>query len=625
MKWISLIVLLLLDVLVLPSILMIPSYLAEHGGQAISVWFSELNIFEAIKAVINDSIVQKLWLTSQLLLIALLIMIFWTDTPRKKNRVQDGVGGPDAAGQGQYGTSRWQDEKEVDRTTTVWRMGQATEKGGLVLGVKEKKDQAWIVTEDFHSIIIGATRSGKSRRLVFPTIWQLAHAGESMILTDPKGELHERSADYLKNNGYNVVVLDFREPGRGNRWNPMDPVIQAINSGDLSRAAKEAWSIAHMFVHQTPGSNKGDQIWNNGAESVIASLILAVAQDAEKDEQKHMTSVYRTLAELGETKKVMMGNSIIDVVPLNDYMSSLPADHPARDAFATARLAPERTRGSFYATVSALLRLFSDPALAYLTAKQDHDLKQIGQEKTAVFLIIPDEDTTRHSLAALYVDQAYQALVELANDNKGRIPVRVNNILDEFGNMPTIKDFDTMLTVSGGRGIRWNLILQDFQQLKKAYPDTYKTIQGNCHTWIYLLTQDAETAKDISIKCGKYTIETDSSSVNMRGYEASRGRSMGLTGRDLLTTDEVMRWPENKSLVIRSRQFPARLSLPDLSKWPADKELVYMDHQVDRHLGKVEFFVPDLIEDTTDSEESDYLSEEEDGKSGEGFFLDGIK
>lgn len=627
MKWISLGILVLLDFILLPSILRFPGIFIEHLSHAPAVWLAGFNVVEAANLVLNEPQLRQLWLYSQLLLLVMVIMIFWKDViPGKKNYIQEGVGGPKSAGNGQYGTSRWQSDKETSDTSTVWKMGQMVEQGGLVIGVMDKKMAAWIVTQDFHSLIIGATRSGKTRRLVFPTIWQLAHAGESMIMTDPKGELHQRTSGFLKKRGYHVICLDFREPGWGNRWNAMQPVVDAIQKGDLSKATKQAWSIAHMFVHQKPGTAQGEQIWNNGAESVIASLILSVAMEAENDSQKHMTSVYKTLAELGETKKAMMGKMLIDYIPLNEFMKSLPMDHPARDAFATARLAPERTRGSFYATVAALLRLYSDPSISYLTAAQDHDLTKIGQEKTAVFLIIPDEDKTRHALAALYVDQAYQALIDLANKNNGRVPLRVNYILDEFGNMPPIKDFDTKLTVSGGRGIRWNLIVQDFQQLKQAYRDTAQTIKGNCHTWIYLLTQDPQTAKDVSVKCGKYTIQTDNSSVNIRGYEASRGQSSGLTGRDLLTIDEIMRWPENQSLVIRARHFPARLHLPDLSQWPADRDFITWGGEMERKVEKVDVFIPGFDAGLED-EAAVTMGDDDDGDTegtNKAFYLDDL-
>lgn len=589
-KLIPMAILVLLDILLLPSILRFPEYFKTHKARAPSFWLEEFNIIEAGKLVLTDPQLQKLWLICQPLILALTLMLFW----KTGNNRSSGLGGPDGIGSGEYGTSRWMTTKEMDKKTTRWKFGEVVQKGGIVVGVMLKKAYAWIVDLDLHTLIIGTTRSGKSRRLVMPTIWQLAHAGESMVLTDPKGELYEKSHRFLKEKGYNVVFLDFREPGRGNRWNPLHPVVDALKRDKPSEAAQQANSVAHMFVHQTPGSKKGDQTWNNGAESVISALSLAVAIEAPDDKQKHMTSVYKMLGELGEVQKVLVGKQLIDYVPLNDYMKNLPKDHPARDAFIAARLAPERMRGSFYAQVASLLRFFADPSISYLTGEQDHELEGVGKEKTAVFLIIPDEDSTRHPLAALYVEQTYQALVKLANKNAGRIPVRVNMILDEFGNMPPFKDFATKLTVSGGRGIRWHLIVQDFQQLEVLYQGAADTIKGNCHVWLYLLTSSTKTAEEISKKLGDKTIQTEGSSVTDGGRNVSHSQSTGKTGRRLLKPEELERFPENEAIVIRLRHDPARVPLPDLSQWPANAVFDDVGGDEERTIEKVPVFIPDM-------------------------------
>ena len=280
-------------------------------------------------------------------------------------------------------------------------------------------------TNDTHTLIIGATRSGKTRRLIFPTIWELGKAGESMVLTDPKGELYERSRDYLKSQGYNIVLLDFRNPRRGNYWNPIHPVAQAVSRGDYSEASEMAWDIAHMVVHQKP--HTGDPLWPNGEESVIAAMILLTVLEAPEERFKHMGTAYSILYSLGAAEED-------GKLPLNDYIASLPAGHLSKAAYGTALLAPYRTRASFFTGASADLRLWADPSIVHLTSCQDHELNMPGREKTAVFLCIPDEKGTRHVLASLYVDQIYQALVDLATREGGRLPVRVNFLLDEFGN-----------------------------------------------------------------------------------------------------------------------------------------------------------------------------------------------
>lgn len=584
-------VILLLDVFLLPSILKFPIMLPEYGLKTPDIWLKEFDVIAPLLMIVEDERFRMLWLICQGFMFLLILLLFWRDIPRRKVKVKDGVGGPEAAGRGQHGTSRLQTEKETDLTSTVWKTNQPLSKGGIVLGmrpyntVSSQTLKVWLDTEDTHTLVIGTTRSGKTRTMIFPTIWTLAHAGESMVLSDPKGELYGRTGDYLRKRGYNVVLLDFRNPKRGNHWNPMEQVVQAIEDGDESLASEVAWDIANMI---SPHSGKGERIWTDGQQSVLAALILAVAMEADTREEKHLTSVYQMLIELGKTIQTEEG----PYVPLNAYFESLPTGHIAKAAYGTAALAPERTRGSFFTGAASELKLFADPNISYLTSQQDHDLREIGERPTAVFLVIPDEKSTRHILASLYISQCYTALVEKASMNRDRLPIRVNFLLDEFGNLPPISDFDKKITVSAGRGIRYTLIVQDFQQLRKLYDKNADTIMGNCHTWIYLLTRHNQTAQDISNQTGKYTVNSENYSSNVQAKGYSIGFSQGLTGRPLFLPDEILRWPKFNSLVLRARQFPAHLSLPDLSEWPADNDFVLNEQDETKEIEKVAVWYP---------------------------------
>lgn len=565
--------------------------LSEHGVETPAVWFREFDAIGSLVFLIEDIPFRNIWLISQGFVFILILSLFWRDIPRRKNRLLDGVGGPESAGSGQHGTSRWQTEKETDETSSVWITNKSLKKGGVVIGMQPyntfstKALKVWLDSDDTHTLVIGTTRSGKTRTMVFPTIWALAHAGESMVLTDPKGELYGRTSQFLRKKGYNVILLDFRNPRRGNHWNPMEPIVKAIEEGDESLASERAWDIANMI---SPHNSRGERIWTDGQQSVCASLILAVAMEAETREEKHLTSVYQMLIELGKSISTPAG----PYVPLNNYFDSLPTGHIAKAAFGTAALAPDRTRGSFFSGVASELKLYADPSVSYLTSQQDHILENIGKEKTAVFLVIPDENTTRHILASLYINQCYSALVKVANENHDRLPVRTNFLLDEFGNLPPISDFDKKITVSAGRGIRYTLIVQDFQQIKKLYHDNAATITGNCHTWLYLLTTDEVTAERISKKTGRYTVETEGHSSTVQNKGSSRGFSGGITGRPLLDMSEVLRWPKNKALVMRARQFPAYLPLPDLTEWPADKDFVQVEEDEYKTLTYSPIWIP---------------------------------
>lgn len=579
-KSIIVVIIMILDLVFLPWISTFPGFIFEYKVEAADKWLS-FGVINSIKEMFTDGKARGIFLFLQIPVAALIFYIIWNTDKLVKNKKKakgETIGGPGSAGSGQHGTSRFMSEKEKDQSCHVWYTNKEVEKSGIVFGMDKcgTYDKVWMETEDLHTLIFGATRSGKSRRLILPSIWTIAKAGESMVLGDPKGELYITSKDYLKNMGYNVIVINLREPQKGNQWNIIDPVCQAVDKGDIAKATELAWDIANIFTNQSPNSNM-EPIWQNGEESTIAALILLAAMESEYKFQRHMTTVYYLLAEYGVASED-------DSLPLNEYISKLDVKHPAKGAFATARVAPVKTRGSFFTTALSDLRLFSDPNISDMTSKQDHDMKSVGVDKTAVFLIVPDEKATRNVLATLYIDQLYQSLVELANKNGGRIPRRVNMLLDEFGNLPPIPQFDKKLTVAGGRGIKFTIAIQDFSQLEKLYDKSAKTLTGNCHNWIYLLTADPDTAEMISKKTGQYTVQTENVSSNVQSTSHSVGSGVSLTGRPLYMADEILRYPEDKSLVLRVRKLPAEFPLHDLSKWEANEEFGF--HTSDRDVNQ---------------------------------------
>jgi type IV secretion system protein VirD4 len=480
----------------------------------------------------------------------------------RQRRRERGVSPDDvrSARGGAYGTARWRNAKSLQQT--LGGLGGA--EGGFVVGVRKKslfgRFDAWVDKADTHCLVIGATRSGKSRRIILPTIWALGRAGESMVVTDPKGELHARSKAYLEKQGYRVERIDLRDPYCGLRWNLLQPVTEAIANGDGSAAGQAAWDAAHVITYQRP--HHGDPIWPQAQESLTAALMLAVASEAPVG-RKTMAECYALLHERGTG----------DGDELDALLRSFPPGHPARSAYGVAALSSDRLRSSIFTGTAAQLRLWADPAVAWLTGENETDVRVVGQEKAAVFLVIPDERGTRNVLASLYIAQCYQALADLGNRWGGRLRRRVNFLLDEFGNIPPIPDFDKKLTVAAGRNIRFLLAVQDVAQIKARYGDAHGTVLGNCATWVYLSTADIETAKMISAKTGQHTIKTESHSSSSRGGTESNV-SESMTGRALLMPDEVTRWPKNWSLVLQTGQNAAKLRLPDLSRWPAEKDLV---------------------------------------------------
>lgn len=437
--------------------------------------------------------------------------------------------------------------------------------GGLTIGYKVngKKEIVYYIDDDIHSIIIGSTRSGKSRCIVLQTIGTLALAGESMFITDPKGELYDYTNLFLRRLDYELICLNFKNPRKSDRYNFLQPIIDAMDLNDMPLAIDATWDITAQLV----GEAKGEKIWNNGEASIIAASIMAVVYDNRKGDRRkfqNMTNAYYFIAE--------MCKPIGKVMPLQEYMKKQPDTHPAKGLVAISEIAPERTRGSFFTAALTTLRLFTNPLIYSMTCTSDYDPKETGFKKRAIFVILPDEKTTYYSLAALLVSQHYIEFVKSADKVGGRLDRRINYILDEFGNFVAIPDFPTKLTVGGGRGIRFNLFLQAFAQLEDKYgKEVSDIIKGNCENWIYLQSDDQRTLEEFSNKLGKYTTSSYGLSSNHQKYNSpSSSSNMNLIGRELLTTSELQDI-KRPYMLLTSRNKPVVMELPDLSKWYFNK------------------------------------------------------
>lgn len=439
-------------------------------------------------------------------------------------------------------------------------------KGGVVLGMynEGKKEVLVYVGDDCHTLCIGATRSGKSRTVVLQSIGFLALSGENIVCSDPKGELYQYTYPYLERLGYKVLTLDFKNPLKSSRYNFLNTVIDYVKQGDIPRAIEATWDITSALV---PEDAHGERIWSDGEASIIAAAIMAVVYDnVDHPEYQNLTNVYYFISEMCKSGE--------GELPLNKYIKRLPETHPARSLLGISQVAPSKTRGSFFTAALTTLRLFTNPYVCDMTAAVDFTAKQMDEEKTALFIILPDEKVTYYSLASLFINQFYEMLVKVADERGGRLKRRVNMLLDEFGNFMKIPAFSNKLTVGGGRGIRFNLFVQDIAQLEEKYGrEAYPTIISNCHVWIYLQSDGPETQKLISEKLGNYTVATSSHSTQYSGSGISPGNitaSSNLTGRPLLTPDEVAKIKRPYSL-ITSRNYPAILHSPDLSKWYFNK------------------------------------------------------
>lgn len=520
---------------------------------------------------VNDRNSQIIFLLIQGIVLTLILSMLFKDSKVIKDDTETmkvaNLVIPKAVGKGQMGTSRFSTNEEKEKYFKVWKEGDPLSSGGMIMGTKIENDKTYYYydDDDINTLLIGTTRSGKSRREYLPSIYLLANSGESMFVNDPKGELYIYTNEYLKKMGYKVLNLDFRQPEKGMRYNYLHYILIDIKNNDLDSAVEKIWDLVGIFV----GEAKGEKLWNNGEASVMASAIAYICLESPDDKYKNLTNVYYFIANYckmndeGEMK-------------ITKIYEKLPVDHPARAIFAVAELAAPRTRSSFFTSALSTLRLFTDNKIAYMTSDTEIDLNILGKEKVAFFCTIPDEKSTRDVLSTILIDQLYMNLVEVANENGGRLKNRVNMLIDEFGNLPKINGFNKKLTVCLGRGIRFILAVQGIAQLYDVYgKDIAEIITSNCHTWIYLLTTDNTTATVISKKTGTYTVQSksvssSSSSTGLKGSE-SISSSANLVKRNLLEPDEILRLDMPYSLVLKAKGYPSIFNLEDLSKLKPNK------------------------------------------------------
>lgn len=219
--------------------------------------------------------------------------------------------------------------------------------GGLVLGWSKDLRQIYYTPEDTHSLIIGATRCGKSRHVVLPSIGLTAMAGESMVIVDPKSELYLYTRPFLERLGYEVITIDFKEPDRGNRYNFLQPVLDAVYMGDLSLAVSCAGDIANLLVPDKEGTTT-DPLWTNGERSILTAAILAACLEFEKPQWQNLSNAWHFITTM------CASDGAQQQIPLIPYLEKLPEDSPLRRAMGIAKISPEKMRGSFYSSALAM-------------------------------------------------------------------------------------------------------------------------------------------------------------------------------------------------------------------------------------------------------------------------------
>ena len=365
----------------------------------------------------------------------------------------------------------------------------------------------WVDDGEYHNLIIGSTGSGKTQCIIFPMVQSLAKHNESMIITDPKGEIYEKTSEMLKRRGYNIVLLNFRNPQNGNAWNPLTLPYRLWNSGNQDKAIELLDDLALNILYDESNKN-ADPFWEKTSAGYFAGLALGLFEDA-KEEEININSI-SLMTTVGEDK--FRGSSTY----IKEYFNS---KDPAGAAYINASstiLSPSDTKGSILAVFKEKIKLFATRAnLSEMLSHSDFEIQDIGLKKTAVFIVIQDEKKTYHSLATILVKQIYETLIDVAQAHGGKLPIRTNFLLDEFANMPPLKDVTTMITAARSRAMRFTLIIQNFAQLNEVYGEqNAETIKGNCGNLVYLLSTELKALEEISKMCGEVKSKKDDKTVS---------------------------------------------------------------------------------------------------------------
>ena len=460
------------------------------------------------------------------------------------------------------GYSRWCKDKEMKKAPGIVIIKPTDDnipKGGIPIYNNGK--EVWIDTGGYHNMIIGSTGSGKSQSISFPFINVMAKAGESMIVTDPKGELYEGTAKELEKRGYNIVLLNFRDPDKGSGWNPFTIPYQLYKAGNKDKAIEMLEDLAKNILYDE--SSKSDPFWNNTSADYFAGLAWALFQDTDNPDEVNINSI-NYMATAGEQK--LGGTTYI-----KEYFSTKDPTSTECIKVNSTISAPNETKGSILSVFNQKIQLFSSrETLSEMLCHSDFSMEDIGRKKTAVFIVIQDEKKTYHSLVTIFLKQCYETLVRVAQENDGgKLKYRTNFLLDEFANMPPLSDVDAMVSAARSRNIRLSFIIQNFSQLNDVYgKEKAETIRGNCGNTIYLLSTELNALEEISKMCGEIKSKKDDKTDS----------------RPLVTVTDLQNFKEEEALILRSRMRPFKTKL-------------LFDHKIEWGMSKERAEYPDAVLD----------------------------
>lgn len=485
-------------------------------------------------------------------------------------------------GDGQHGTARWAREEEIKNTykhipfrPEAWRKGDkrpGPEDQGIVVGCKTSKGgtTAMVDTGDVHALMIGAAGVGKTAYFLYPNLEYACASGMSFITSDTKGDLYRHYGKIAKDYyGYKIAVIDLRNPTKSDGNNLLHLVNKYMdlwkkhpdNLAYKAKAEKYAKIISKTIIMSgMEGASFGQNaFFYDAAEGLLTASILLVAEYCEEN-SRHIVSVFKIIQDLLAPTGPRGKNQFQRIIRL------LPEEHKARWFAGAALNTSEQAMSSVMSTALSRLNAFLDSELEQILCFDTAiDAETFCNEKSAIFVVLPEEDTSKHFMVSLIVQQLYREILAVADENNGKLKNRVMMFLDEFGTIPKIEGAEMMFSASRSRRVSIVAIIQSFAQLQKNYgKEGCEIITDNTQLTVFGgFAPNSESAQVLSKALGSKTVQ--SGSVNRGKNDPSQ--SLQMIERALLTPDELKSLPKGTFVVMKTGCHPMQVKLKLFFKW----------------------------------------------------------
>ncbi len=482
----------------------------------------------------------------------------------------------------EHGSARWATDAEAKRLADKKKVKKGEIDNNILLTQEVKMSlNTRQHRENLNVMVIGGSGSGKSRFYVKPNLMQL---NTSYVVTDPKGELLRSTGKLLKDNGYKIKIFNLIDMRNSHNYNPFAYVYDR-KTGELNKSYVIKMVNVLMKNTKQEGASGGDQFWDDATKALLSALAFYLLEKGA-DNEKNFAWVMQLLKQA----EVKEGEEDYES-PLDIKFKELEGENPTSMAvsyYKDFKKAAGETAKSILISCAVRLQAFNLPDVANLTHTDTLELDKIGDEKTAVFVIIPSSDVTFNFLAAMMYTQLFDTLYDTANFKYGgRLPVHVRCLLDEFANIGTIPDFDKLLATMRSMEISANIIIQNIAQLKKMYDKSWEILTGNCDSLLFLGGKEASTTEMISKALGKETIDVVAQNRTKGHRNNSTSFNNSIMGRELLTADELSILPIDECILMVRAFHPFYCHKFDIENHPnykyledSDKKNAYLIDEV---------------------------------------------